>query len=46
MEMLDALIHLSDLDWSWEVMGDTALNAAFADAFRIGWRGRPYTAAS
>ncbi len=34
MEMLDALIHLSDLDWSWEVMGDTALDAAFADAFR------------
>ena len=34
MQMLDALIHLSDLDWSWEVMGDTALDAAFADAFR------------
>ena len=34
MEMLDALIHLSDLDWTWEVVGDTALDTAFADAFR------------
>ncbi|MBZ5622540.1 MAG: glycosyltransferase family 4 protein [Acidobacteriia bacterium] len=34
MEMLDALIQLSDLDWTWEVIGDAALDAAFADRFR------------
>src|SRR5260370_15857590 len=34
MEMLDALIHLADLDWTSEVIGDTARDAAFADAFR------------
>jgi glycosyltransferase involved in cell wall biosynthesis len=34
MEMLDALIELSDLDWMWEVIGDAALDATFAGIFR------------
>jgi glycosyltransferase involved in cell wall biosynthesis len=34
MEMVDALIELSDLDWTWEVIGDAALDTAFADEFR------------
>ena len=34
MEMLDALIELSHLDWTWEVIGDAALDTAFADEFR------------
>jgi glycosyltransferase involved in cell wall biosynthesis len=33
-EMLGALETLSDLDWSWEVIGDVGLNAAFVQEFR------------
>jgi glycosyltransferase involved in cell wall biosynthesis len=34
MEMLCALEKLSDLDWSWELIGDVDLHPAFADEFR------------
>ena len=33
-EMLCALEKLSDLDWSWELIGDVNLHPAFADDFR------------
>lgn len=34
VEMLCALERLSDLDWSWELIGDVNLHPAFADEFR------------
>jgi len=34
LEMLYALENLSDLNWSWEVIGDVDLHPAFADEFR------------
>jgi glycosyltransferase involved in cell wall biosynthesis len=34
MEMFDALIELAEPDWTWEVIGDDALDSAFAAALR------------
>jgi glycosyltransferase involved in cell wall biosynthesis len=34
MEMFDALIELAELDWTWEVIGDDAMDSAFAAALR------------
>ena len=34
VEMLCALERLSDLDWSWELIGDADLHPLFADEFR------------
>src|SRR5260370_1578467 len=33
MEMLDALIHLADLDWTWQFFGDTPFTPPFAAPF-------------